>query len=64
MQSRQYALLKITSQQRYCIGNVRHEPGYCLDAVTTQRGFASAGGHKHSAGLNTVALNTIFLHKT
>jgi hypothetical protein len=23
-------------------------------AVTTQRGFASAGGHKHSAGLNTV----------
>jgi hypothetical protein len=29
---------------------------YGLDAVTTQRGFASAGGHKHSAGLNTVWL--------
>jgi hypothetical protein len=55
VQSRQYALLKTTSQ-RYCISNVHNDTGYGLDAVTTQRGFASAGGHKHSAGLNTVWL--------
>jgi hypothetical protein len=48
-------LLKTTSQ-RHCISNVRHDPGYSLDDVTTWRGFASAGGHKHSAGLNTVWL--------
>jgi hypothetical protein len=40
--------------QRHCISNVRHDPGYGLDAVTTWRGFASAGRHKHLAGLNTV----------
>jgi hypothetical protein len=34
VQSRQYALLKTTSQRR-CISNVRHDPGYGLDAVTT-----------------------------
>jgi hypothetical protein len=33
-QSRQYALLKTTSQ-RHCISNVRHDPGYSLDAVMT-----------------------------
>jgi hypothetical protein len=32
--SRQYALLKTTSQ-RHCISNVRHDHGYGLDAVTT-----------------------------
>jgi hypothetical protein len=52
-QSRQYALLKAMSQRRrHCISNVRHDPVYGLDAVTTQRGFASASGHKHLAGLN------------
>jgi hypothetical protein len=35
-----------TTSQRHCISNVRHDPGYGLD------GFANAGGHKHSAGLN------------
>jgi hypothetical protein len=44
VQTGQYALLKITSQ-RHCISNVRHDPGYGLDAVTTWHGFASAGGH-------------------
>jgi hypothetical protein len=34
VQSRQYALWKTTSQ-RHCISNVRHDPGYGLDAVTT-----------------------------
>jgi hypothetical protein len=34
VQSRQYALLKTTSQ-RHCISNVRHDPGYSLDAMTT-----------------------------
>jgi hypothetical protein len=34
VQSRQYVLLKTTSQ-RHCISNVRHDPGYGLDAVTT-----------------------------
>jgi hypothetical protein len=40
VQSRQYTLLKTTSQ-RHCISNVRHDPGYGLDVMTTQRGFAS-----------------------
>jgi hypothetical protein len=30
----QYALLKTTSQC-HCISNVRHDPGYGLDAVKT-----------------------------
>jgi hypothetical protein len=34
----------------------RSDPGYGLDAMMTQRGFASAGGHKHFAGLNKVWL--------
>jgi hypothetical protein len=45
VQSCQYALLKSTSQ-RHCISNVRRDPGYGLDAVTTWHGFASADGHK------------------
>jgi hypothetical protein len=43
VQSRQYVLLKTTSQ-RHCINNTFF-PGYgLLDAVTTQCGLASAGG--------------------
>jgi hypothetical protein len=38
------------------VSNLHHDPGYGLDVVTTWREFASAGGHKHSAGLNTVWL--------
>jgi hypothetical protein len=34
VQTGQYALLKTTSQ-RHCISNVRHDPGYSLDDVTT-----------------------------
>jgi hypothetical protein len=38
VQSRQYTLLKTTSQ-RHCISNVRHDPDYGLDAMTQALGW-------------------------
>jgi hypothetical protein len=49
----------LKTSQRQCISNVRHDPGYGLDAITTQHGFAFAGGHKHSSELNKVWLQSI-----